>query len=234
MSTPDATGTGRPLRTAGLVLLGIAGISLLIALVTWLGGDGNGETTAGGPTTGPPGSATAPPSAPVTRTGTAAPTSPAPGAPGQPGGPGQPGQPGQPGGPGGPGGERAPADGAPAPPGNDGRPAQGADLGAAGSSGGKSEASRSAVRVYNNSLIKGLAARAADDFRRAGWSVVEVGNYSGGTIPTTTVYYQRSTGQRSAADALGERFDLRVEPRFAGIRHADSGLIVIVTNDYGS
>ncbi len=87
------------------------------------------------------------------------------------------------------------------------------------------------MRVYNNSKIRGLAARAAQDMRAAGWSVREVGNYSAGTIPTTTVYYD-DEGQRSTADALGESFGMRVEPRFDGIRDATPGLIVIVTNDY--
>lgn len=93
---------------------------------------------------------------------------------------------------------------------------------------------RSEVRVYNNSTIRGLAARAADDLRAAGWTVVEVGNYPQGTIPTTTAYYQESAGQRSDAEALGAEFGMRVEPRFAGIANSKPGLIVIVTNDYVS
>ena len=95
------------------------------------------------------------------------------------------------------------------------------------------DAVRAAVRVYNNSTIRGLAARAAQDMRAAGWSVPEVGNYSGGIIPTTTVYYD-DEGQRSAADALGESFGMRIEPRFEGIQDAAPGLIMIVTNDYSS
>jgi len=98
---------------------------------------------------------------------------------------------------------------------------------------GTGEPTRGAVRVYNNSTIRGLAARAAQDMRAVGWSVREVGNYSGGTIPTTTVYYDDESG-RSAADALGENFGMRIEPRFEGIRDATPGLIVIVTNDYSS
>ena len=93
---------------------------------------------------------------------------------------------------------------------------------------------RSEVRVYNNSTIRGLAARAADDLRAAGWTVVEVGNYAQGTIPTTTAYYQEGTGQRPDAEALGDQFKMRVEPRFPGIANASPGLIVIVTNDYVS
>ena len=93
---------------------------------------------------------------------------------------------------------------------------------------------RGEVRVYNNSTIRGLAARAAEDLTAAGWRVVEVGNYAQDTIPTTTVYYQEDTDQRDDAEALGAEFGMRVQPRFAGLANADPGLIVIVTNDYVS
>jgi hypothetical protein len=95
-------------------------------------------------------------------------------------------------------------------------------------------ASRGEVRVYNNSTIRGLAARAARDLGAAGWTVVEVGNYARGTIPTTTVYYQEGTDQRAEAEALAAQFKIRVEPRFPGIENASPGLIMIVTNDYAS
>jgi hypothetical protein len=93
--------------------------------------------------------------------------------------------------------------------------------------------SRGEVRIYNNSTIRGLAARAASDLRAAGWTVIEIGNYARGTIPTTTVYYQDDAGQRAAAEAIAATFGMRVEPRFPGISHAGPGVIVIVTNDYG-
>jgi hypothetical protein len=95
-------------------------------------------------------------------------------------------------------------------------------------------ASRGEVRVYNNSTIRGLAARAAHDLSAAGWTVVEVGNYARGTIPTTTVYYQEGTDQRAAAEGLAAEFKVRVEARFPGIEDASPGLIMIVTNDYAS
>ena len=94
--------------------------------------------------------------------------------------------------------------------------------------------SRGEVRVYNNGTIRGLAARAARDLTAAGWTVVEVGNYARGVIPTTTVYYQEGTDQSADAQALGARFGMRVEPRFPGISNAGPGLVVIVTNDYAS
>lgn len=95
-------------------------------------------------------------------------------------------------------------------------------------------ASRGEVRIYNNSMIRGLAARAAHDLSAAGWTVVEVGNYARGTIPTTTVYYQEGTDQRAEAEALAAQFKIRVEARFPGIENASPGLIVIITNDYAS
>ncbi|TWP51082.1 LytR family transcriptional regulator [Lentzea tibetensis] len=89
-----------------------------------------------------------------------------------------------------------------------------------------------AVRVYNNSTITGLAARASDDVKRAGWEVSETGNYSQGQIPTTTVYFRPGTDEEASARALGDALKARVEPRFDGINHAAAGVILIVTNDY--
>lgn len=88
------------------------------------------------------------------------------------------------------------------------------------------------VRVYNNSTISGLAARASDDLRAAGWNVVESANYGAGTIPTSTVYYRQGTDEKAAAETLAAYFGMRVEPRFAGIAGSSPGIIVIVTNDY--
>ena len=88
------------------------------------------------------------------------------------------------------------------------------------------------VRVYNNSTITGLAARAADDFRANGWQVSQVANYPSGIIATSTVYYRPGTAEQSAASSLASAFGLRAEPRFTGIDDAAPGLIVIVTNDY--
>jgi hypothetical protein len=103
---------------------------------------------------------------------------------------------------------------------------------AGGASAGEGRYHRGEVRVYNNSTIRGLAARAARDLRAAGWTVVEIGNYADGIIPTSTAYYQEGTDQKAAAEALGAEFGMRVEPRFPGIANASPGVIVIVTNDY--
>lgn len=100
--------------------------------------------------------------------------------------------------------------------------------------GGSSSVAHGPLRVYNNSLIQGLAARAAADFRSAGWTVAEIGGYPGATIPTSTVYFRPGTDEQTAAQEIGRAFGLRVEPRFAGIQSASPGVIVIVTREYRS
>jgi hypothetical protein len=101
-----------------------------------------------------------------------------------------------------------------------------------GGGGGSQPAKSVPVRVYNNSKIKGLAARAAADLRAVGWQVTEVANYPYGTIPTTTVYYRPGTEEEAAAKSIGAEFGMKAEPRFEGIKDAPGGVIVIVTNDY--
>ena len=204
MSTPKNGGPDSRLRKAGLALLALAVIAALIGLVLWL--TRGGQTAVPGPSTATP-TATLPPSVipfpPISPT-PEAPTTilPVPAPP-------------------------APAPPAPAQPG----PEQGAPLEQAAPAEGKGS-SRGVVRVYNNSMIRGLAARAADDLRASGWSVVEVGNYPWGIIPTTTVYYEEGTGEQADAEAIASQFGMRVEPRFPGIAHASPGIIVIVTKDY--
>lgn len=88
------------------------------------------------------------------------------------------------------------------------------------------------VRVYNNSRIRGLASEAGDDLRSVGWNVVEVGNYSAGVIPTSTVYFRPGTDEEDPAHALARHFGMRAEPRFDGIADSSPGVIVIVTKDY--
>ncbi len=85
------------------------------------------------------------------------------------------------------------------------------------------------VSVLNNSRISGLADRSAARFRAGGWPVRTTGNYSGGTIAQTTVYYP--PGQQASAERFAKQFGIpRVRPRFSGI--PTSGMTVIVTRDY--
>ncbi|MDX8037368.1 LytR C-terminal domain-containing protein [Lentzea sp. BCCO 10_0856] len=88
------------------------------------------------------------------------------------------------------------------------------------------------VRVYNNSTVSGLAAKASDEVRANGWTVAETGNYASGTIPTTTVYFRPGTDEEASAKELASVLRARVEPRFDGIQSAAAGVILIVTNDY--
>ncbi|MEU3650685.1 LytR C-terminal domain-containing protein [Lentzea sp. NPDC034063] len=88
------------------------------------------------------------------------------------------------------------------------------------------------VRVYNNSTITGLASKASDEVRGNGWTVAETGNYSSGTIPTTTVYFRPGTDEEASAKELAAVLRARVEPRFDGIQSAAAGIILIVTNDF--
>ncbi|MBB4687932.1 LytR C-terminal domain-containing protein [Amycolatopsis jiangsuensis] len=208
------SGLSRPLRAAGVALIGLAVVAAVIGGVTVLNTSGSDSENNAGPTTsGPPpssggpasssapGSSSAPPSSSSAPASSTAPSD-QPGQPGQSGG--QPGdQQGQPG----------------------GRPGQ---------SGTDQQASNKWVtlRVYNNSLVKHLAEQAADDFRNQGWNVAEVSNYSEGVIPRTTAYFRPGTDEEAAAKQLAAEFGFDAQPRFEGIKKASPGVVVIVTKDY--
>ncbi|WP_329054601.1 LytR C-terminal domain-containing protein [Amycolatopsis sp. NBC_01488] len=196
------SGMSRPMKAAGVALIGVAIIAAVIGGISALNGGGSNEAgpsgtptqpgTSGGPSTPPTTSSS--PSTPPTSTSTS-PASPSPTTP-------PPGQP------------TSPAPGQP----------------------GDHQAGNKwvTVRVFNNSLIKDLAQRAADDFRGGGWTVNEVGNYSQGTIPTTTAFYRLGTDEEAAAKQLAQEFGIKAEPRFPGIESASPGVIVIVTKEYES
>ena len=90
-------------------------------------------------------------------------------------------------------------------------------------------AERPPLTVLNHSKVKGLAARAAEDFTRGGWQVVEVAN-TRYAVARTTVYFV--PGQEAAAAALRRQFPsiLRSAPRPAEL--PGSGLTVVVTREY--
>lgn len=208
MTEPAPSGGPSPLRVGGLALLGAGAVAALIGLATLL--PGGSSTTTPAATTPPP-APTAAPTAAATPGATVA-AQPAPTVPAAVPtvGPTV--------------AIAAPPPAAPAP-----APAPAAPQ--AGTGGG-SAAARGPVRVYNNSTVTGLAARAANDFRADGWQVGQVSNYSQGVIPTSTVYYRPGTAEQTAATRIASEFGLRTEPRFSGIDDATPGLIVIVTNDY--
>ncbi|MEJ8281020.1 LytR C-terminal domain-containing protein [Pseudonocardia spirodelae] len=231
--TAPASGGQSPLRIAGIALIGVGVIAGVVGLFGLGGGGGEGGSQAAPPS--PTASASAAPEPGAggdTGTGTAAPgASPAPGTPGAPGA-GQdtsPLTPGAPGTPGSPGYDGAgPAVAAPPAAGS------GGSGGSASASGGSSAAARPAVRIYNNSTIRGLAEKAAGEFRTNGWNVSQVQNYSQGVIPTTTVYYRQGTAEKAAAEEIAAKFGMRAEPRFDGIQDATPGVIVIVTRDFSA
>lgn len=217
MAAPHPPGGGSPLRVGGFVLLGVAAISAVAGLVSLAGGGAPASQNSAAPP-----SAVKPPPAL---------SKPAPVPPGPPLVPGAP---------------RPPVSAPPAPAPAQHSPDTTGSLPGAGlppvddsvsrSGGGKGvgvPAVKAPIRVYNNSLIKNLAEGAADQFRDSGWTVTSVGNYPFGNIPTSTVYYQPGEDrQREAAEYLASSFGMRAEARFAGLRDASPGLIVIVTKDF--
>lgn len=111
-------------------------------------------------------------------------------------------------------------------PGGSGEPALG------GQPSSPDQAAKVSVRVYNNSTIKGLAHRAADDFRAANYDVPEAGNYPWGKIATTTIYFRPGTPEQAQAEQVAAQFGARAEARFPGLQDATPGIIAIITDDY--
>ncbi len=90
---------------------------------------------------------------------------------------------------------------------------------------------RAPLRVYNNSLVPGLAARAAENFKSAGWTVAEIGGFEGRLLESAA-YYRPGTDEEAAAKNLAGQFGLVAKPRFAEIQSAQPGVIVILIKDY--
>lgn len=217
MTGPGASGASR-MRVAGVALLAIAAVAAVVGLISLGGAD---STTAA-----------APPSAvgtplPAATSSAVPPASPAPAPVGVPPADGS--------------GGGAPVAAAPIVPGPDaaGGAANGAASGSGGGSGGSGGGGVATFagvpfRVLNNSMIVGLADRAASQMRDAGWTITGVGNYPGGIIPTSTIYYRPGTSEQAAAEAAASEFGVRVSPRFPGIADASPGVIVIATSDWGT
>ncbi|KAA2262423.1 LytR family transcriptional regulator [Solihabitans fulvus] len=210
MSSVDPS-PSRPARVAGLALIAVAAIAAVIGVVSLFGWGpspvASGNNTPASQTGTASGSSSADPgtSASTAPTSAQPPTTSAPDS-------------------------TAPTTSAPAP--TTGGPTTQPPTANQSQPGNPPPIAASPVRVYNNSTIPRLAAMAADDLRGAGWDVIDVGNYSQGQIPTTTVYFRPGTSEQDAANRLGARVGARVEPRFDGIASASPGIIFIVTNDY--
>ncbi len=87
------------------------------------------------------------------------------------------------------------------------------------------------VRVLNNSTVSGLAAKTGNQLTSAGFDVTETGNYPGGVVAKTTVYYGNSPQEKETAQAIAKELGISAEPRFAGIADSGPGVIVIVTGN---
>jgi hypothetical protein len=90
------------------------------------------------------------------------------------------------------------------------------------------EANQAEVHVFNISGKEGVASRAADQLKAAGFKVTDVGNLSLADISATTVYYTDADGEHATADAVGQKLGAPVEPRIAAIANEPAGVIVVV------
>ena len=231
MAASPSPASRSPLRMAGIALLGVGVIAGFAGLISTTQGDGNG-TVAQAPTssaqvldpTTDPALRTAP--APARRVRPRTPGATAPFVPGSTAdgstGEGTP-----------PASapavvpEQPPAVAAPAPE----QPAGGGNVAAPAPAAGGQPAVRAPLRVYNNSLVPGLAARAAENFKSAGWTIDEVGGFQGRLLESAA-YYRPGTDEEAAAKELAAQFDLVAKPRFAEIQGARPGVIVILIRDY--
>ena len=82
------------------------------------------------------------------------------------------------------------------------------------------------VRVLNNSLVVGLAARTASELGAAGWTNVSTGNYNGANLTTTTVYYGSGAGDKAAAAEIAEQVGGTVAPKTGD---TSPGVVVVLT-----
>ena len=98
----------------------------------------------------------------------------------------------------------------------------------------RTSAARAPVTVLNNSVIRGLADRAAAEVQARGWQIAQVGNFAG-RLEATTVYYSPGVaGEEAAARELAGEFGQvsRVLPRYAGLPPTPAGIVLVVTKDW--
>jgi hypothetical protein len=99
------------------------------------------------------------------------------------------------------------------------------------SSSGTPAANQVEVRVYNISETEGVAKRAADQLKEAGFKVAEPANLKPAPpdVTATTVYYSDAEGEKAAAEAVGKKLGAPVERRIAALADQPPGVIVLVT-----
>jgi hypothetical protein len=98
----------------------------------------------------------------------------------------------------------------------------------------RTSAARAPITVLNNSVIHGLADRAATEVQSRGWQVQQVGNFAGRLAVTTVYYTPGDAGQESAARELAREFSqvAAVLPRYEGLPPTPPGLVLVVTKDW--
>jgi hypothetical protein len=96
---------------------------------------------------------------------------------------------------------------------------------------------RAPITVLNSTKTTGLAAKASDAFKAAGWVPAGVGGYTGGDVAASTVFFtQGDENQRQAAVQLVDKFPQLQgpTPRFfqlpAGV--TAPGLVVVLGPDW--
>ncbi|MET7770742.1 LytR C-terminal domain-containing protein [Nocardia sp. NPDC005366] len=87
------------------------------------------------------------------------------------------------------------------------------------------------IRVLNNSLVAGLASRTAGQLQADGWTNVSSGNYAGGNIAKTTVYYGNSPGEREAAMEVARALGATAEPKSSDVGDSGAGVVVILAGN---
>ena len=87
------------------------------------------------------------------------------------------------------------------------------------------------VRVYNITEKEGVAKRAADQLKEAGFKVAEPSNLTPAPadVTATTVYYTDAEGEKATAEAVGKKLGAPVERRIAALADQPPGVIVLVT-----
>lgn len=86
-----------------------------------------------------------------------------------------------------------------------------------------------AVVVFNNTAIRGLAARVSETVRDAGWKVAAADNWYG-TVPATTVYFPK--GKKAAARQLALDLGVaRVLPADTASDMSSTNLTLILTGE---
>lgn len=86
------------------------------------------------------------------------------------------------------------------------------------------------VLILNNTNITGLAGKTRSRAEKAGWNVIDTGNWQG-AVDATTVYY--GPGMKAAAQELAADLGIkRFKPLFATNDLSPKRLNVILTPDY--